>query len=300
MAAHSVQPLQDSLEVLEKTLEPLFEKELHETLDQMDHLDQAKLCAVLPYVVDQLLISFMRAKGVKEEEQEPLYSELKRVKDYFRKIPWTSGPDEGGHDSEPNLRLDKEAANRFITAALAGISKSQKEEQVNLGIDGPTQSSHFNWKPRERGPDEQPPQLEGGMHTRFAHIKSVLEEDDSQESSEDEDPPSTVKKTSLPPSTTESKKRKRPDIDPFYGYDTQQSRSKTSKHKKRDSSTGITKPEPGLVNTLTYMDVENGPPTMSERNERVTNPVGEKKSKRKSKKEKGSKFDSHSVTDPSM
>ncbi|KAG8775101.1 hypothetical protein FRC15_000782, partial [Serendipita sp. 397] len=100
MAAQSVQPLQDSLEALEKTLEPLFEKELHESLDEMDHLEQAKLCATLPYVIDQLLLSFLRAKGIKEEDQEFVHSELNRAKEYFRKIPWASGSNTEGRVSE--------------------------------------------------------------------------------------------------------------------------------------------------------------------------------------------------------
>lgn len=44
-----------ALDELEATLEPLLEKPLHETLAGLDRLQQAKLCATIPYVVNNLV-----------------------------------------------------------------------------------------------------------------------------------------------------------------------------------------------------------------------------------------------------
>ena len=113
------------------------------------------------------------------------------------------------------MQLDKDAANRFIKAALAEANKAEKEEMRHLGIDGPTQSSMSAWVPRERGPDEQQPVMEGGMHTRFAHVQRIQEESDSSSSSEEDAPPPKLPIAAQTEET--SKKRKRPAMDPFAG-----------------------------------------------------------------------------------
>ena len=43
------------LDELETTLGPLLEKPLHETLNGLDRLQQAKLCATIPYIVNDLV-----------------------------------------------------------------------------------------------------------------------------------------------------------------------------------------------------------------------------------------------------
>jgi exosome complex protein LRP1 len=45
----------NALDELEATLGPLMEKPLHETLEGLDRLQQAKLCAMIPYIVNDLV-----------------------------------------------------------------------------------------------------------------------------------------------------------------------------------------------------------------------------------------------------
>jgi hypothetical protein len=58
----AVHAINQALKILESALEPLFVKSLHETLEDQNTLEQAKLCAMLPYVVDQLITSRSNAQ----------------------------------------------------------------------------------------------------------------------------------------------------------------------------------------------------------------------------------------------
>jgi hypothetical protein len=55
--AQSVETLDSVLTELENVLEPLFEQTLRETMESHDKLQQAKLCAMLPYTINQLITS---------------------------------------------------------------------------------------------------------------------------------------------------------------------------------------------------------------------------------------------------
>lgn len=112
------------------------------------------------------------------------------------------------------MQLDKDAANRFIKAALAEATRDGEKELRRLGIDGPTNASQTTWQPRQRSVDEQRLQSEGGMHTRFVKLNNDEESDHSTSSS-------SLSGNELPPikkvSPDEEKKRKRPTVDPFTG-----------------------------------------------------------------------------------
>jgi hypothetical protein len=51
----ALKKVDDSLDELESTLGPLLEQPLHETLDGLDRLQQAKLCVTIPYIVNDLV-----------------------------------------------------------------------------------------------------------------------------------------------------------------------------------------------------------------------------------------------------
>jgi hypothetical protein len=117
--------------------------------------------------------------------------------------------------------LDKEAANRFITSALAEASRAEKEGLTQLGITGPTMASHENWVPRKREPHEQPPQMEGGMHTRFARINDKDVQESLNQDASDEEMLQVIgdEVDERNPQVTrmEQRKRKRSEFDPFVG-----------------------------------------------------------------------------------
>jgi hypothetical protein len=112
------------------------------------------------------------------------------------------------------MQLDKDAANRFIKAALAEATRNEDKELKRLGIDGPTNSSHMNWQPRQRGEAEQPVQPEGGMNTRFARFNdNESNHSDSSSSISGGELSRSVKRISM----EDERKRKRPVPDPFTG-----------------------------------------------------------------------------------
>lgn len=51
----ALKKVDDALDELEATVGPLLEAPLHETLEGLDRLQQAKLCATIPYIVNDLV-----------------------------------------------------------------------------------------------------------------------------------------------------------------------------------------------------------------------------------------------------
>ena len=63
-----------------------------------------------------LRTAFLRLHG-EQAREHPVFQELKRVKQYFAKIKQVEFPDD---EDTSKMRLDREAANRFIKHALVG------------------------------------------------------------------------------------------------------------------------------------------------------------------------------------
>lgn len=55
--SQALESLNNALTELENILDPLFEQSLHETMETHEKLQQAKICAMLPYTVNQLITS---------------------------------------------------------------------------------------------------------------------------------------------------------------------------------------------------------------------------------------------------
>lgn len=66
--------------------------------------------------------------------------------------------------------MDKEAATRFINAALANADREFGAEQARLRIVGATISPPTAFIPHQRDTSEAAT-IGGGVHTRFAHIE---------------------------------------------------------------------------------------------------------------------------------
>jgi hypothetical protein len=60
----ALEALNEALEILENALEPLFEKPLSETIDSHEQLEQAKLCAMIPYIINELITSMLMKRIV--------------------------------------------------------------------------------------------------------------------------------------------------------------------------------------------------------------------------------------------
>ncbi|KIM32939.1 hypothetical protein M408DRAFT_189564 [Serendipita vermifera MAFF 305830] len=221
----TVQAINEALDILENALEPLLAKSLYETMENQNGLDQAKLCAMLPYVVDQLITIYLKTRGI-DASTHYVHAELERIKVYFHKIARTEDPTTNsmGRISDQTMQVDKDAANRFIKAALAQATRAGEQELKRLGIEGPTASSHTTWQPRPRDADEQLQQSEPGVHTQPERPNNGEESDHSASIS-------SISAGELPPiknALAEGQaKRKRPKMDPFTGYS--EPRSKKSK-----------------------------------------------------------------------
>ncbi|PVF99863.1 hypothetical protein CPB86DRAFT_702515 [Serendipita vermifera] len=207
--------LDDSIDKLEKLLEPFLSGTLDEALSGYNTLEQAKICTMLPYIVDELITVYLRSKG-HDSTQHPVHAEQERIKKYFHKVYTAEGAKETELPSQQRSQLDKDAANRFIMAALSEAAREEKKELERLGVDPSKVASHSIWKPREREGEEQP-QMDGGMHTRFSHVQEIIEEPEIPSSSDSEVGSNRLKSQSVEAKGSTSGKRKRPVPGPLAG-----------------------------------------------------------------------------------
>ncbi|EKD15657.1 hypothetical protein MBM_06285 [Drepanopeziza brunnea f. sp. 'multigermtubi' MB_m1] len=111
-----LETLDDEIDDLEESLEPLIKVALSETASKLPLLDKAKLYILVTYAIESMLFSYLRLHGVKARDH-PVFKELTRVKQYFDKIKNIENP------LERTMAVDRAAAARFIKAGLAGNDK---------------------------------------------------------------------------------------------------------------------------------------------------------------------------------
>ncbi|KAM0746558.1 hypothetical protein T439DRAFT_134063 [Meredithblackwellia eburnea MCA 4105] len=217
-----VATLSTTLSSLESALAPLLKLKLAELNEQHkdDNIGKAKLAVMIAYVVHDLVWVYLRTAGV-DPNNHPVIQELDRLKIYFEKLAHAekSGSVEG--DAEPSTstsattsarqHIDKEAASRFIAAAIGG----------SRTLSPASGSASPNPK---------------GKHTRFeaeainAAVDKVLESEDSEADDQDAAMNFGEKKGETGTAKNEEKKgsqvstggasnSRRPQIDPFTGYD---------------------------------------------------------------------------------
>ncbi|KAF2397464.1 hypothetical protein EJ06DRAFT_150303 [Trichodelitschia bisporula] len=117
----SVEQLASSIDDVETALEPLLSTAIADYTAQLPLLDRAKAYVLAAYTIESLLYSSLRLSG-QDAKSHPVFTELQRVRQRFEKIKEV----EAG-DTQPSMALDKSAAQRFISAALAGNDKIDKE-----------------------------------------------------------------------------------------------------------------------------------------------------------------------------
>lgn len=125
-----LEQLEDTIDDLEETLEPLLKAPLSETAAKLPLLDRAKLYVSITYAIESIIfckrrynlpcekvlirmIAFLRLNGVNAKEH-PVFRELTRLKQYFEKIKIA----ESGEVKRNSLSLNRPAAGRFIKHAL--------------------------------------------------------------------------------------------------------------------------------------------------------------------------------------
>ncbi|KAJ5572855.1 hypothetical protein N7450_009839 [Penicillium hetheringtonii] len=116
-----LEQLDDKVDDLEEVLGPLITQSLPKLSKNLPIMDKAKIHSMTAYVLESLIFSYLRLKGV-DAKQHPVWTELTRVKQYLAKIK--------ALETEPEQRtmtLDKAAAGRFIKHGLAGNNKIDLE-----------------------------------------------------------------------------------------------------------------------------------------------------------------------------
>ncbi|KAK3081331.1 hypothetical protein LTS18_007882 [Coniosporium uncinatum] len=117
-----IEDLISQISDLETALKPLLNGPLSNTSSKLPLLDRAKLHVLLTYAIESVLFSFLRLNDVNAKEHA-VFAELTRVKQYFAKIKEVESGGPGARAS----RIDKSAAGRFISHALAGNERFDKE-----------------------------------------------------------------------------------------------------------------------------------------------------------------------------
>ncbi|KAK3700349.1 hypothetical protein LTR37_016053 [Vermiconidia calcicola] len=116
-----VEDLASNIDDLEESLAPLLKTALSTSTSKLPLLDKAKLYVLATYAIESILFSSLHLNGV-DAKSHPVMRELARVKEYFGKIKTaeTAG-------TKRNVTLDKDAAERFIKADLAGNERYDRE-----------------------------------------------------------------------------------------------------------------------------------------------------------------------------
>jgi len=110
------QNLDAALSAIETHLAPYFAVPREETQATLAPIDQAKLNIVTAYSINTLYYIYLRTRGMNPNDH-PVKQELERVKLYIKKIKELA--DTPDVPKEPNVRLNVDAAGRFIQHALA-------------------------------------------------------------------------------------------------------------------------------------------------------------------------------------
>jgi len=111
-----VELLDDRLDDLTEAIDPLLNSPLSKSTSRLPIVDKAKLHVLHVYALESLLFSYLRINGIKAKDH-PVMRELTRVRQYMEKIK--SAEENEARQSGAGLHLDKDAAGRFIKAALA-------------------------------------------------------------------------------------------------------------------------------------------------------------------------------------
>ena len=109
-----------SADELENTLTPLLSKPLSTLTTKLPLLERAKLYTLTTYAILSLLFSTLRLNDI-DAKAHPVFAELTRCRQYFEKIAEAEKAHENkakGKGDERRLRIDKEAAARFVRAGV--------------------------------------------------------------------------------------------------------------------------------------------------------------------------------------
>ncbi|OWP06736.1 exosome-associated family protein [Marssonina coronariae] len=131
-----LEALDDEIDDLEESLEPLLKSALSETASKLPLLDKAKLYVLVTYAIESMLFSYLRLHGVNAREH-PVFKELTRVKQYFDKIKAAETPAErtmaAGNDKYDLARAEQIAKENAKAHVKFNDLSKEVEKKRKLG-----------------------------------------------------------------------------------------------------------------------------------------------------------------------
>ncbi|KAJ1644749.1 hypothetical protein J3B02_005687 [Coemansia erecta] len=118
-----IDQLDAALHQVQQSLGPILSQPLSETLPRLSAIERCELEALIVYAIDTLFWIYLKINGVPPKEH-PVMNELQRVQRYIAKVNKAKGVDE--KKDERTMRVDREAADRFIKNAISSASTEKK------------------------------------------------------------------------------------------------------------------------------------------------------------------------------
>eukprot|EP01114_Cavostelium_apophysatum_P000692 TRINITY_DN10631_c0_g1_i1.p1 TRINITY_DN10631_c0_g1~~TRINITY_DN10631_c0_g1_i1.p1 ORF type:complete len:158 (+),score=31.64 TRINITY_DN10631_c0_g1_i1:80-553(+) len=143
-ALETVTKLGKQIEEIEEHLKPFFSMPTEELSGRLSESDMAKLHVVVAYTINTLFYLYMKLQGM-DPNNHAVKKELERVRLYITKVK------ELTDKSQPALKIDKDAAKRFIIHSTNTPTPSavlnESEDTASSPV-GRTKSNGNNKKPK--------------------------------------------------------------------------------------------------------------------------------------------------------
>lgn len=123
--ATALSSLSEGIEDVRTKLEPLMAVPLSKLRAELSAVESAKLDLCMAYSLNSLYWMYLCAQGEVPKEH-PVKAELDRIKEYMMRVKKAESPVESAVTDAPNSVLNKGAAKRFISAALAPNDRQDK------------------------------------------------------------------------------------------------------------------------------------------------------------------------------
>mmetsp|Transcript_35679 Transcript_35679/g.71530 ORF Transcript_35679/g.71530 Transcript_35679/m.71530 type:complete len:122 (-) Transcript_35679:1664-2029(-) len=114
--AAQIKEVRQALDELESELIPILETPWDVLVAKLDPGSKAKLTLMIAYAADSLFFMYLKTQGIATEDH-PITEELTRIRTYMGKLKSVAAK-ENGTEERAKLKLNKEAAARFIKAGL--------------------------------------------------------------------------------------------------------------------------------------------------------------------------------------
>ncbi|KAI8069108.1 uncharacterized protein B0P05DRAFT_589417 [Gilbertella persicaria] len=122
----AVRALRVRLQVVKKHLDPVLARPINDIFSKLSLTERYELEVLLSYSLNTLFYIYLRTQG-SDPQKHDVMKELARVQQYIQKLKKARGKEE-----KPTMKVDKDAASRFIKAALneeAPEKKRRLEEE---------------------------------------------------------------------------------------------------------------------------------------------------------------------------